>query len=254
MKAVVFAGPSLHGAPAAATSDLEMWPPAAQGDLLKAVRSGALVIGLIDGYFEGVPAVLHKELLWAMSGGVHVLGAASMGALRAAELHEFGMVGIGEIFADYRDGRLNDDDEVALVHGEADAGFVPLTLPMVDLRATMRHAAASGIVSVGAAASIVAAAKSRFFKERTWDVVLDSAAAGVPAPMLARLAAWLPDNRVNLKHRDALALVQAVRALSRSDPGPLRVSWRFEWTDAWDRIAADLIGPPPPADEQGKRI
>ena len=39
-----------------------------------------------------------------MSEGVPVFGAASMGALRAAELHEFGMRGIGRIFEAFRDG------------------------------------------------------------------------------------------------------------------------------------------------------
>lgn len=40
--------------------------------------------------------------------------------LRAAELHSFGMEGVGRILESYRDGILTDDDEVALVHGPAD--------------------------------------------------------------------------------------------------------------------------------------
>ena len=54
-----------------------------------------VAIGLIDGYFERVPSVSHKEILWAMSQGIVVIGAASMGALRAAELAPFGMLGVG---------------------------------------------------------------------------------------------------------------------------------------------------------------
>ena len=41
---------------------------------------------IIDGVFQSEPAVRHKEILWALSLGVPVVGAASMGALRAAEL------------------------------------------------------------------------------------------------------------------------------------------------------------------------
>ena len=41
---------------------------------------------------------------------------ASLGALRAAELDRFGMEGVGEIYAHYRDGRLTSDAEVALMH------------------------------------------------------------------------------------------------------------------------------------------
>ena len=45
------------------------------------------------------------------------MGASSMGALRAAELSQFGMVGIGEVYQAFKLGRLEDDDEVAIVHG-----------------------------------------------------------------------------------------------------------------------------------------
>ena len=58
----------------------------------------ASAIGIVDGYFEGVLSVWHKEILWAMAEGIHVFGSASMGALRAAELHPFGMHGTGRIF------------------------------------------------------------------------------------------------------------------------------------------------------------
>jgi len=75
--------------------------------VLRALVDRPRVIGIVDGYFERVPAVWHKEILWAMSRGVHVLGAASMGALRAAELHPFGMVGVGAIFEGFRDGELD---------------------------------------------------------------------------------------------------------------------------------------------------
>ena len=64
------------------------------------------MIGVIDGYFEVVPTVWHKEILWAMSQGIHVYGAASIGALRAAELAEFGMNGVGQIYQQYRSGEL----------------------------------------------------------------------------------------------------------------------------------------------------
>jgi len=39
-----------------------------------------------------------------MSRGVHVFGASSMGALRAAELAAFGMVGFGRIYDLFRTG------------------------------------------------------------------------------------------------------------------------------------------------------
>ena len=67
--------------------------------------------------------VWHKEILWALPEGVPVFGSASMGALRAAELRGFGMRGVGRIFEAFREGALEDDDEVALAHGPAATGY-----------------------------------------------------------------------------------------------------------------------------------
>src|SRR5262249_44516336 len=113
---VVFTGPTLSAAEASAELEALYLPPVAQGDVYRAALQGPRAIGIIDGTFERDPAVWHKEILWAMERGIRVFGSASMGALRAAELASFGMEGVGAIFAAYRDGVLEDDDEVAVAH------------------------------------------------------------------------------------------------------------------------------------------
>ncbi|WP_438008248.1 TfuA-like protein [Sorangium sp. So ce321] len=118
----LFLGPTL----AAAVLDAVILPPAAHGDVYRAAQRGATVIGIVDGYFEVVPAVWHKEILWAMREGVHVLGSASMGALRAVELAPFGMEGVGAVFEAYQRAELEDDDEVAVAHAPAAYGYRPL--------------------------------------------------------------------------------------------------------------------------------
>src|ERR1700728_3217539 len=105
MIAVSFAGPSLPP-PAPPIAGIEWRPPVRQGDLYLAALSRPAIIGVADGYFEIMPTVWHKEILWAMAQGIHVYGAASIGALRAAELDAFGMRGIGGIYQDLRDGGL----------------------------------------------------------------------------------------------------------------------------------------------------
>src|SRR6478609_4677562 len=101
--------------------------PAARGDILQAVQDGARAIGIVDGYFGEVPSVWHKEILYALQKNVVVAGGASMGALRAAECAAFGMIGLGSIFEDYADGRLIDDEAVALVHAPEALGWLPLS-------------------------------------------------------------------------------------------------------------------------------
>src|SRR5258708_35446948 len=137
MRAVIFAGPSLPLAFRPPDPALEWRPPVKQGEVYQALRSGPAIIGIIDGYFEVTPTVWHKEILWAMAQGIHVYGSASMGALRAAELHSFGMVGIGHIFAAYRDGILTDDDEVAVLHGPEALGYPAVPEAMATYAKTL---------------------------------------------------------------------------------------------------------------------
>src|SRR6266849_5260145 len=151
MSVVIFTGPTLTAADAHNELDAEYLPPAAQGDVYRAAKKGPEIIGIIDGYFERQPSVWHKEILWAMSQGIHVFGSASMGALRAAELVDFGMEGVGAIFEMYRDGVLEDDDEVAVVHGSDEFGFRAGSEAMVDIRCTLAKAVEGGVLSASTA-------------------------------------------------------------------------------------------------------
>ncbi len=95
---IVFLGPSLDRESAERILPAEYRPPAQRGDVLGAVRDGATIICLIDGVFHQESAVGHREILSAIKGGARVIGASSMGALRAAEMDTLGMEGVGEIY------------------------------------------------------------------------------------------------------------------------------------------------------------
>jgi hypothetical protein len=153
--------------------DAEYRPPAGQGDVLRAALRRPRAIALVDGVFERAPAVWHKEILFALSEGIHVYGAASMGALRAAELAEFGMRGIGDVYRAFADGTLEDDDEVAVAHADSEHGFRPLSDAMVDVRGTLDAAVAEGIVSERAAAVIARRVKETFYARRLLVAALD---------------------------------------------------------------------------------
>ncbi len=119
----VFLGPTLAEKDAKAELDAVYLPPASAGDVYRLWRRRPRVIGIVDGYFDRVPAVWHKEIMWTMERGVHVFGGASMGALRAAELETFGMRGVGWVYRAFRKGTLDRDDEVAVRHGAAEDGY-----------------------------------------------------------------------------------------------------------------------------------
>src|SRR4051812_27007288 len=103
-RAVVFLGPSLPVAAARALlPGARFLPPARKGDVYRELHRGVEVVVLIDGVFQSTASVWHRELLAALDNGVTVIGASSMGALRAAELHPHGMIGEGLIYEWYRD-------------------------------------------------------------------------------------------------------------------------------------------------------
>jgi hypothetical protein len=153
---VVFLGPTLPQDEARAVFDAQYLPPAGHGDVLRAALHRPRAIALVDGVFDTLAAVWHKEILFAVSDGVHVYGAASMGALRAAELDRFGMRGVGAVYRAYADGMREDDDEVAVAQADAEYGFRALSDSMVDVRATLDAAVANGIVAAPVAAEIAA--------------------------------------------------------------------------------------------------
>ena len=241
MTTMIFVGPTLAPAELEAAGAFVCLPPVAQGDVYRAVRRGARVIGIIDGYFSGAPSVWHKEILWAMSEGAAVFGSASMGALRAAELHAFGMRGVGKIYEAFRDGTLEDDDEVAVLHGPAEISYLSASEPMVNIRATLADAETKGVLSAVARGALEHFAKGLFFGERNWPALL-AAAPGleVSTPELAALCDWLPEGRVDQKRIDALAMLAEIRALGSA--GLWRPGFHFEWTFFWDSFVARSTG------------
>ncbi len=245
MSAVVFIGPTISVEEVSSVIDAVCLPPVSQGDVYRVSRQKPRAIGIVDGYFQGVPSVWHKEILWAMSEGIHVFGSASMGALRAAELCAFGVRGVGRIFEDYRDGRLEDDDEVAVVHGPEETGFKPLSEPMVNIRATLERAVEENTVSQATAQALCRIGKSLFYQERTWDALLDKAQSDrLPMGELQAFERWLPNRRLDLKREDALSMLTAMRQLLETDAIPKRVSYDFEWTDMWDKVTARWLTAP----------
>jgi len=244
MRAIIFAGPTLplRFRPAAEPG-IEWRSPVRQGDVYRAALTGPAVIGVIDGYFEIVPTVWHKEILWAMARGIHVFGAASTGALRAAELDAFGMRGIGRVYEAFRDGVLEDDDEVAVLHGPQELGYPPLTEALVNIRATVAEAEQRGVLAPEFAAQITCIAKALFYKDRIYERIWHTATeAGVPAAQLRDVAAWLPSGRIDRKRIDAEMMLNTVRAHLVAQVPPLRVTYALAETAAWEAACRHATG------------
>ena len=230
----LFAGPTISTEDVPPSAGCTVLPPVSLGDVYRLVEQKPRAIGIIDGYFERTPAVSHKEILWALTQGIHVYGAASMGALRAAELTAFGMVGVGKIFASYRDGVLEDDDEVAVAHGTAADGYRAASEPMVNIRASVKKALRQKVLKLAEAELLLDSAKNLYYPLRTYPAALEAALrAGLGPATADRLSQWFPRHRVDQKRKDALTLIRLLSA-HRTRRRPMKAAFPFHRTQMWD--------------------
>jgi len=239
MTIFVFLGPTLAVEEARRQLDAIYLPPARVGDVYRAALEAPFAIGIIDGFFERVPSVWHKEILWAISRGIHVFGSASMGALRAAELHTFGMHGVGTIFEAFRSGDLEDDDEVAVSHEEASRGYRPTSEAMVNVRATLLLAEERGVIPHELRVALEKLAKNIFYPERSYPTLLAHARAERGnLPELEALKAFLVSNRADVKRADAVALLTRLGKAREANEPARPASFKLANSEPWTQLRA----------------
>ncbi|MCE5298844.1 MAG: TfuA-related McrA-glycine thioamidation protein [Methanoregulaceae archaeon] len=213
---VVFLGPSLDPEAAGRLLNADFRPPAKRGDIARAAADGARIITLIDGVFFQDCSVGHREILGALTEGVRVIGASSMGALRAAELDTLGMEGVGEIYRLYRDGILTSDDEVALVYDPET--FLALSEPLINIRCTLRAAEKAGVLGPEGADLLEAIAVSLYFPDRTWETVCSDAGGRIPPDEMREFRDFLVTSAVDQKKNDAVRALMRTKELAE-EPG-----------------------------------
>jgi len=245
---VVFLGPTLPRAEAAEILEAVYLPPAEQGSVVRAVRAyRPKAIVLVDGSFGKVPAVRHKEILWALANGIPVFGAASMGAIRAAELAAVGMQGHGFVYRWYSLTPLADDDEVAVAMSPPELGAEALSEALINIRFTLRQAVRCRILCKQEQRALEVLARGTHFVDRSYARLLADGRSVLPRgsnAALERLADWLPSNVIDRKREDAVGLLTR---LARREPGLLDEGGKgrpFRLTEAWacDLDAAGLWG------------
>ncbi|MGW9369674.1 TfuA-like protein [Streptomyces xanthophaeus] len=243
----VFVGPTLAKTePQLAVPGVRVRPPARHGDLFdSALHSGDTVV-LIDGVYHQALALRHKEILAAMGRGISVIGAASIGALRAAELAPFGMLGVGTIYSSYVRGEIDGDDEVAV--GQApDGQWDALTWPIVNLRQVLNLAQAAHVLDEEQAAQLLEALRAVYYPQRTTAAVWAVCRCQGETDFAAWLAGRLDQNRHfgDLKRADALTAVHialsgwAQPAETRPAPAVWETTYFRRWSNTFTRTTVD---------------
>ena len=204
---IIFTGPSLNHDEAMEILDADYRPPIKRGDITAALNDDPDIIGIIDGVFHQQPAVSHREILDALKKGVTVVGGASMGALRASELDDFGMIGIGYVYNQYKTGLIESDDDVAIV-------INPLTLEqlsdsLVSIEYNFKMMLDEGIISEEEFNRLFETAKSIFYPKRTYDLVFKN--VDIDKTKIKEFKKFLEENEIDIKHQDAIDVVKYIK-------------------------------------------
>jgi hypothetical protein len=181
-----------------------------RGDISKTAKAGVKIIGLIDGVFYDRAAVSHREIIGVMQSGVTVVGGSSMGALRASELDSFGMIGVGQIYECFKEGVIEADDEVAVAYNPVT--FAPVSDPLVNIRAALHSLLKASIVNNTTSDALLNLAKSFFYMERSFPLLLKTAELRglINGRGRNEIETFLASHDYDLKKRDAKLVVQEV--------------------------------------------
>jgi hypothetical protein len=207
LKPVIYLGPSLPRAEADRILDADLRPPVKRGDL-PALDDEVTVIGIIDGVFMGDAAVGHREIIDKLKSGVMVYGASSMGALRAAELQDFGMIGIGTIFDRYSKGEIEGDDEVALIFNPET--LEPLSEPLVNMRLNIASFVKEGLITQSDAIHAVSCMKSIYFPKRTLTTLKNCMELRLAVNKKKTIFEKFENDYVDYKKEDAIKLLATI--------------------------------------------
>ncbi len=212
-RAVIFTGNSISHEDAREILRANYQPPVRRFQLDKFVQKGCKVIGIIDGIFFDRAAVGHREILSALDAGVKVVGGASMGALRASELDTHGMIGVGKVYEWYRDGVIESDDEVA-VSTNPDT-FEPISVPLVNIRETLKAAFTSGLVGEKEHNGLLELAIDTYYPDRSYfGLVKEGAKKGlIPEEKKKFILDFCTGNEVDVKREDAVLVLETVKKL-----------------------------------------
>lgn len=211
MSIVIFTGLSLSFDDAEKILDAEYLPPVKRGDIdnLLDIRDDIEIIGIIDGVFHQSPAVSHKEILRALKMGITVVGGSSMGALRACELYPYGMIGVGSIFEDYKNGVIESDDDVAVALNPET--LEQMSESLINMRYNFTDAVNKGIINEEELDDLLKVAKETYYPKRSFNYVIKK--SSLNDEKITALINYVDDNKYDIKTQDAQKVIEYIKKL-----------------------------------------
>lgn len=179
--------------------------PIQRGDLGSAVKENPDIIAIIDGVFHQNSAVGHKEILGVMNKGIKVYGASSMGALRASELDTLGMIGVGYVYGQYATGKVDSDDDVAVML-DADT-LEALSEPLINMDYVFSNAVSENIIDESEKDELIKIAKDTYYPQRNYAQTLSK--SGLSDDKKGKLIDFIRQSP-DIKKEDAKELLETI--------------------------------------------
>jgi hypothetical protein len=216
-KPIVYLGPTLSREKAVKILDADYRDPAKKGDFLMLSQDSdeKKYVGFVDGVFlHDYPPPPIEVYHLATRKNIELIGASSLGALRAVELEKFGMKGIGKIFQLYKNGIINADDEVAVTFVRENN--ILQSEAMIDIRFNLFLAYKKGIITNQTKKRIAKIAKNIYFPFRNYEDIIKLTQQQFPPIYneLESFRSYILKNRDSLKARDAIKLLKYLKTMS----------------------------------------
>lgn len=187
-------------------------PPVRRGDLYRDRMLRFSVFVILDGVFAQEDAISPREVVDVLEDGAAVLGAASMGALRAVDCAPAGAEGAGLVYRLFQRAAVSSEDEVAVIF-QPERAYPSASLSLIHIRVALRRAVRTGRLNSATAEKLVLAAQSLHFSRRSWRAIANTAGiAPLSSELRRELDGWDP------KRSDSRQLCKLVANRLSKDP------------------------------------
>ena len=227
MKTIIFAGPSISHDQLAELTCADFAPPIRRGDIDRFLDYDVFVI--LDGEFGQNLSVSPKEILSALRAGKTVIGASSMGALRASELDSCGMIGVGWVYEHFASALIRRDDDVALAYSPVDLS--PITIPVIDIEYWTSLLIEKKVIPVREKKIICLTARRIFYADRTERALMRELGRAIGVSRLQCLLSPTSGVIPNIKHLDARRAVELQRSVCDllTQPNEITSKGEMQW-------------------------
>jgi len=185
--------------------------PIARGDLAKDIKDRVGVVIIIDGTFHQNLAVAPDEIMDALRSGIKVYGASSMGAMRASELRDCGMIGYGQIFEHIVSSPTFRDDFLAQTFHEHRGMLKAFSYPYIDFYMNLLDLERQNLVSRCDSQTLLDLYAQIYYPDRCWPALRELLLREKVSDQVLDVAQRACSGLSAQKRLDAMGLLKLVR-------------------------------------------